>query len=359
MRAEKSSSACSEAVAALVAAAQDAGDEASWAERFRDGFDRLYMELDLHPAEHAPAAVFASAADTARRVAAQCLPLGIALVMHLYPLCAFKCVPLPWWSAASLRRSRLLREVENHGLVLANAGGERDRGTAAAVTVTKTRHGLLVNGTFEYVSLAHVADVVLFPADGDGRHYFCAADTCAPTLRIGPARFGGSMRLSDTCSLIFDNHHVPVERLLEIPTQSALQCTARYQRSWFHLLLGEAHLARIEHLYGRWNLPHPPELRANLEELAFLRRYALCLLDDAARPAAVDSLARVTAAMKLRISWLAQSTASAVRERDGAAAHELGFIRRQPTCDDKILAGLGRAFDASALEIDERQKLAS
>ena len=56
-------------------------------------------ELDLHPAESTAAATFEAAAQTARSVAVDCLPLGIALVMHLYPLCALRCVPLPWWSA--------------------------------------------------------------------------------------------------------------------------------------------------------------------------------------------------------------------------------------------------------------------
>ena len=58
---------------------------------------------------------------------------------------------------------------------------------------------------------------------------------------------------------------------------------------------------------------------------------------------------------KLRVSLMAQATAETIRARDAAAAHELGFIRRQPTCDEKILSSLG----ISALEIDQRQKLAS
>lgn len=359
MRAEKSSSACLDAVTALVAATGRAGDDAAWIDSFRDGFDRLYVELDLHPAASAPAVTFEAAAAAARGVASQHLPLGVALVMHLYPLCALQCVPLPWWSSANLRRSRLLRDIQDNGLVLANAGSERAQGAAAPVTVTRTRQGFLVNGTFDYVSLAHVADMVLFHAQGSGTGHFCAADLCGPGARIGPSRFGGSMRLSDTCSLSFENHPVSADRVIEIPTASALRCTAQYQRGWFHLLLGEAHLARIDHLYSRWHLPRSPELLANLEELAFLRRYALCLLDDAARPGVIDSLARVTAAMKLRISWLAQSTAAAIRELDFTAAHELGFIRRQPTCDEKILASLGSPWVASALETDEREKLAS
>ena len=80
-----------------------APDDAAWHEAFLRGFGRLRAELDLHPAESTAAATFEAAAHTARNVARDCLPLGIALVMHLYPLCALRCVPLPWWSTANLQ----------------------------------------------------------------------------------------------------------------------------------------------------------------------------------------------------------------------------------------------------------------
>jgi hypothetical protein len=200
-----------------------------------------------------------------------------------------------------------------------------------------------------------VADLVLFSADHDGHAVFCAAEVCDSGVRIGGSRFDGSMRLSDTCSMSFANHLVPADRFMAIPTASTLQCMTQYQRSWFHLLLAEAYLGRIEKLHRRWDLPRPAELLASLNELAFLRKYSLCLLDDASSASAIDSLSRVTAAVKLRVSLMAQSTAEAIRARDAAAAQELGFIRRQPTCDEKILSSLG----ISALEIDQRQKLAS
>ena len=115
---------------------------------------------------------------------------------------------------------------------------------------------------------------------------------------------------------------------------------AQYQRSWFQLLLREAFLARIDVLHEQWDVAHRPRSSRVLNELACLREYALRLLDTAASPGAVESLARVTAAMKLRISWLAQSTAAALRGLDDAAASELGYIRRQPPSDDIVLRRL-------------------
>ena len=101
---------------------------------------------------------------------------------------------------------------------------------------------------------------------------FCAADLRGDSVRIGGGKFNGSMRLSDTCSVTFDNHRVPADRSIEIPSESALQCMAQYQRSWFQLLLGESYLARIEHLHRAVeSAALRASNRASLNELAFLR----------------------------------------------------------------------------------------
>ena len=312
------------------------------AEEFRNRFDRLRSEGSLHSAESTAAATFEAAAQTARHVAAECLPLGIAVVMHLYPLCALRCVPLPWWSVANLRRTLLLRSIDRYSLILANAGSERATSAHAPVTLTRTQDGVRVDGTYEYMSLAHVADIVMFsaPLTGSPNTMFCAAELHGESVRIGPSRFGGSMQLSDTCSVSFDNHRVPAHRCTEIPTEGALNCMAQYQRSWFQLLLGEGYLARIGRLQQQWSLPRPLEQIASLNELARLREYALRLLGEAAAPRAVESLARVSAAMKLRISWHAQSTAAALRGIDDISASELGYLRLQPTSDERIIKSI-------------------
>jgi len=343
MREEKSLSPSTEIISELAAAAGRAPDDAAWPEAFRSGFDRLRTELPLHPARSTASATFESAAIAARAVAADSLPLGVAIVMHLYPLCALRCVPLPWWSAAGLRRARLLHAVDSRSLILANAGSERAAGAHEPVTLTRTRDGVRVDGTYDYVSLAHVADVVMFSAPLADRRctMFCAADLRGASVRIGNGNFGGSMRLSDTCSVTFDDHFVPTDRCIELPSESALQCMAQYQRSWFHLLLGESYLARVEQLQHTWDLPRSIEQLASLNELAQLREYTQRLLDEAASPRAVESLSRVTSAMKLRISWLAHSTANALRSRDATSAGELDYIRRQPTSDDRILRSIG------------------
>jgi alkylation response protein AidB-like acyl-CoA dehydrogenase len=301
-----------------------------------------FRHVDLHPAGRTPAATFEAAAATARAVAEDCLPLGIGVVMHLYPLCASRCVPLPWWSKAGRQRSRLLRDIDRGSLILANAGSERATGAHAAVMLTPTRDGARVDGTYDYVSLANVADIVFFsaPLTDSGCTLFCAADLRQDSVRIGGPKFAGSMARSDTCSVTFANHYIPPERYLVVPGEDALQCMAQYQRSWFQLLLGESYLARIGRLRRQWDLPRAAEHLATLNELSLMREYALRLLDEADTPSAVESLSRVTAAMKLRVSWLAQATAAEVHALDPESAAELGFLKRQPTSDDRILRSL-------------------
>jgi hypothetical protein len=124
---------------------------------------------------------------------------------------------------------------------------------------------------------------------------------------------------------------------------------AQYQRSWFHLLLAEGYLARVERLHGQWDLPCPVDQLASLNELAQMREYAARLLDEAASPRALNSLVRVSVAIKLRVSLLAQATAAAIKPFDENAAHELGHLRRQPMADDRIVTGL-QAVRASSCQ---------
>lgn len=148
----------------MVSALDRAPDREAWLATYRHRFTRLRDELQLHPARPTAADTFEAAARTARDVAASNLPLGLALVMHLYPLCALRCVSLPWFGAAHRRRGRLLQDIDARRLILANAGSERAAGAHAPVRVTRAREGILVEGTYEYISLAHVADLVLLGA---------------------------------------------------------------------------------------------------------------------------------------------------------------------------------------------------
>ena len=94
-----------------------AGDEPAARDAYREGFTRLRSQLEIYPVSGRRASViFESAAKTARNLAAGCLPLGIAVAMHLYPLCVLQCIPLPFLSFARFQRAMLLRTIRNRSL---------------------------------------------------------------------------------------------------------------------------------------------------------------------------------------------------------------------------------------------------
>ncbi len=320
-----------------------AGDGPAARDAYREGFDRLRSQLELYPVRgRRPSLVFESAARTARTLAASCLPLGIAVAMHLYPLCVLQCLPLPLLSFARFQRALLLRTIRNRSLILANAGGERTRGADQSLVAHLDGDRIRVDGTFEYMSLATVADIVFFKARLADSEFtaLCAADLRGEdTVRIGGWKFSGSMRLSDTSSVTFAGHNVPHGRYVLVPDGEVLRCSADYQRCWLHLFLADMYLARLERLHHVWGLRGSAEQIMSLNELSQLREYALRLLDDFSSGSDIQPLKRTTSAMKLRVSQMAQETMTALGSRTDVS--ELGYLKFQPTADEIILRSIG------------------
>ena len=330
-----------------------AGSDNQWRQALRRELDRIRNHLAFYPPAGAgPAATLAATTHTVREIAADCLPLGIALVMHLYPLCALQCAPLPRMSIAGFKRRILMKMITERGLIVANGGSERANGAHQPLDVALDGDALRVNGAFEYVSLASVADVVLFSAPLGERTVFCAAALRGESVRLSEPKFEGRMRFSDTRSLAFQDHRVAAGNFLLVADGAGAKCIYDYQRAWFHLLLAEAYLARIELLRDRWQLEPGVDQVMALNEVSCLRDYASRLLDDCRPQGSVDALTRVTASLKLRVSLMAQAAGRSLRElatRHSANARaseliadasELGYMRMQPTTDDRILRSL-------------------
>jgi hypothetical protein len=322
-----------ELVAQIAIEVGDAADERAARHAYRRAFNRLRAQLQLYPEGARPSEVFENAAATVRSLGATCLPLAMAVAMHLYPFCVLQSVPIPLLSVARIKRAMLLRTIRSRSLILANTGSERSNGTTTPLIATRTADGVRIDGRCEYLSLSSVADIVLFKAQlADSNHVvLCAADLRASSVRIGPWKFNGAMELSDTSAVTFVEHRVPEGHYLIVPDDAGMGCISDYQRSWFHLFIAELYLARVEHLGG-----------ARTDEVVKLRQEALCLLDAYAMGADVEPLVRTSAVLKLRVSMITQATAAALRSRGLAAeAGGLGYIKSQPTADDKILRGFG------------------
>jgi hypothetical protein len=342
MRAETLTNEEDRLVTEFVARMNGAGDGPAARAEYREGFTRLRSRLEMYPvSRQPPSAVFESASRTARNLAAGCLPLGIAVAMHLYPICVLQCIPLPLLSLARFQRAMLLRAIRNRSLILANAGSERTSGDPHPVVARQDADGIQIDGTFEYMSLATVADVVFFKARLDDGHctVLCAADLRADTVRIGGWKFSGSMRLSDTASVTFAGHRVPHGRYVLVADDETLRCTSDYQRCWFHLFLADMYLARLERLHHVLGLRRSAEQVMSLNELSRLREYALRLLDDVSSGSDLEPLKKTTSAMKLRVSLMAQVTMASWRGPEDLS--ELRYIKSQPTADEIILRGIG------------------
>jgi hypothetical protein len=328
-------------VAQIAERVSSAADERSARHAFRRAFNQLRSQLPLYPTGSRPSEVFESSATSVRSLGASCLPLAIAVAMHLYPYCVLKCVPIPLLSVARLKRAMLLRTIQNRSLLLANTGSERIHGSSTPLVATRSADGMRIDGRCEYMSLSSVADIVLFKAHlADSNHaVLCAADVRASTVQIGRWRFSGAMELSDTSPVTFVGHRVPDGHYLIVPDDAGLGCISDYQRSWFHLFIAEIYLARVEHLGGKRS-----------DEMTHLRRESLRLLDGFEMGADIRPLVQTTAALKLRVSMLSQGTAAELRRRGRAAeAGGLSYIKSQPTADEKILASFRPSPAASSL----------
>jgi hypothetical protein len=333
-----------ELVAEIVTQVSEAADERAARHAYRRSFSRVRSQLQLYPVGSQPSEVFEQAAATMRPLGATCLPLAIAVAMHLYPFCVLQCVPIPLLSVARLKRALLMRTIRNRSLLLANTGSERIHGSSTPLLATRSADGIRIDGRCEYLSLSSVADIVLFKAQlaGSDHAVLCAAELRASTVRIGQWKFSGPMELSDTSSVTFVGHRVPDGHYLIVPDDAGLGCISDYQRAWFHLFIAEIYLARVEHLRSACGLTETSEHTASRLEVSRLRQQSLRLLDAFLMGADVGPLTRATAALKLRVSMMSQTTAAALRSRGLAAeAGGLGYIKSQPTADEKILRSFG------------------
>jgi hypothetical protein len=157
----------------------------------------------------------------------------------------------------------------------------------------------------------------------------------------------------------FASYRVPHGRYVLVADDEVLGCTSDYQRCWFHLFLGEMYLARLERLHHVWGLRGSAEQIMSLNELSQLREYALRLLDDFSSGSDIQPLKKTTSAMKLRVSLMAQSTMTLLRDREDltpahaqrlrADASGLDYIKWQPTADEIILRSIGVLPEGASL----------
>ena len=341
-------------VTELIERMNGAGDGPAAREAYREGFTRLRSRLDMYPVSGRRASVvFESAAKTARTLAASCLPLGIAVAMHLYPLCVLQCIPLPLLSVARFQRAMLLRTIRNRSLILANAGGERTRGATIIPGRTSGRRGHSNRWNVRiHVARHRCGRRVLQGAIGRQQQH--GAVCGGPAGRLGAYRRLEILRKDAAVGHVFGDicqPRVPHGRYVLVADDEVLHCTSDYQRCWFHLFLAELYLARLERLHQVWGLRRSAEQIMSLNELSQLRAYALRLLDDFSSGSDIepveeddqrDEAARFAdGAVDDGLLRGREDLTPADAQRVRADASELCYIKSQPTADEIILRSIG------------------
>lgn len=185
------------------------------------------------------------------------IPFGIAACMHLYMLAAIAKFPL---SDVPMQQSRaqFLSQVRQHRLLLANSGSDanlRSSNHEHSGTRALLQDGrVIVNGEKTFVTMASVADLLIFTAAEASSGQMLSLYTQLrdnPALRL-QAPLDGIFARSGTHSVQFHNLSLGLENVISGvgAADAAFQVAHLYQRSWFQGLVGAVYLGALTAALG-------------------------------------------------------------------------------------------------------------
>lgn len=195
---------------------------------------------------------------------------GLGAAMHLYMLASFALAPVND-AAVQTRREEFLRLVEGSRFLIANTGSDaqtRSANAGRSSTVVESADGVsVINGAKTFLSLAEVADLLVFTAQvRDGTLAFFVAPLRDPAIQIGAAHFDAAFPLH-THSVVFRDLRIP-DRMAFLPNSGqgdALPGLHAFQRALFQSLISAVYLGAAR--------------RALAEAVAFAREAGLATLD--------------------------------------------------------------------------------
>jgi alkylation response protein AidB-like acyl-CoA dehydrogenase len=178
------------------------------------------------------------------------IPLGVALAMHLYMLCALATLPLTEEEPYT-RRQHFLRHVAAQKLIIANSGSDSlhrsDNADKSATRAIRRPSGLIVTGHKTFVSLATVADLLMFTAELD-QHGVVSLFTALkdnPLIHLGDSPFGEAMDPSGTRSVDFQDLRLPEDSIVTSGHVDHLTAHC-FQRAWFQALIPAVYLGAAD-----------------------------------------------------------------------------------------------------------------
>jgi alkylation response protein AidB-like acyl-CoA dehydrogenase len=173
------------------------------------------------------------------------IPEGVGSLMHIYMLCSIATMPLSDPEQIS-NRELWLKRISQERLLIANTGSERvNRSNNTENTVTQAMAvdgGYVVNGEKNFVSLAEVADILIFNANVKGSEGFAffIVPFDRSSILIKESCFDESLGLR-TYSIEFKELFVDQNMVMKTDSQST-SLAFLYQRSWFLSLVSSVYL---------------------------------------------------------------------------------------------------------------------
>jgi alkylation response protein AidB-like acyl-CoA dehydrogenase len=204
-------------------------------------------ELPFLPcAKDDPATLYLGCFTALETLGAHSVPLAVGLTMHLYMLCALATIPL-LEEAQRVRRRCFLDFLAENRLIVANSGSDsvhRANNTRQSTTsAMRTAEGLLVNGQKTFVSLATVADLLIFTAELEGRSVSLYTTLKGnPSVQTEESPFGEQMEASGTRSVTIGELRLPEENLVTGDGGVEHAQAHQFQRAWFEALIPAVYL---------------------------------------------------------------------------------------------------------------------
>ncbi|MEL6916572.1 MAG: acyl-CoA dehydrogenase family protein [Bacteroidota bacterium] len=199
------------------------------------------------------------------------IPVAVALSMHYYVLASMASYPFSKTSKEYWKREMLLHQIKKEGLIIANTGSVRTYTNVSehkGVTVQRKDGKYLVNGKTPFMSLAGVADYLVFTAElSQGKKAVFFVPSNSEGIYFQDSVFGETMEGSFTKAVSFKDLEVSNAHVLTLDTSEETKCELLiYQRSWFQALVPAPYLGAarrvIEDLnsFGRQKLKNGKKL---------------------------------------------------------------------------------------------------
>ncbi|MGB5819941.1 MAG: hypothetical protein WBG90_10700 [Saonia sp.] len=188
---------------------------------------------------------------TLHKIGELSIPVSVALSMHYYVLASLASYPFSKTSKEYWKREMLLHKIKKERLFIANTGSVRtytDASGSKSILAEKANGGFIINGEAPFMSLAGIANYLVFTAllpKGNKAVFF--VPTATDGIQFQDSAFGDIMTGSFTKAVKFKNLYVDNAHVMTLDATEEVQCEILiYQRSWFQALvpgpyLGAAH----------------------------------------------------------------------------------------------------------------------